>query len=153
MKQLTLTLAFLCAACALTFGGPEPLQSKEVVQPVQPSSCFEGWYFGVHGGGVLSNSNASASADEDSLGARGDGFAHAFDSTNENNNDFSGEGGLHAGYNWQRGGWIFGIEVDISAAALDEHQHTAAVFDNRGGSPDLLFVTDVSSKSTVDWYS
>jgi outer membrane immunogenic protein len=155
MKQFTLTFAVLCAACALTFGGPEPMQpsGKNVVESVAEASCFQGWYFGVHGGGLLSNFDRSATASEASLGARGDGFADAFDRT-ETKDGWTGEAGLHAGYNFQRGGWIFGLEADLSASAFDEHARATAVFDGTGGgSPDLLYVTDIHSRSTVDWYS
>ena len=156
MKQLTLTLALLCAACALTFAGPEPMRSsgKEIVQqPVVETSCFEGWYFGIHGGGLLSNSNSDTTAAEDSLGARGNGPVSVFDRANGDDNGGSVPGGLHLGYNWQRGGWIFGVEADLSATALDQHEKAAAIFNNLGaseGGTDLLYVTEVNSQSTVD---
>src|SRR5437867_1749347 len=55
MKKFTLTLALFCACGALAYAGPEPLASKEIAPAPMPTSCFEGWYFGIHGGALLSN--------------------------------------------------------------------------------------------------
>ncbi len=159
MKKFTLTFAMLCAACAITFAGPERMQSsgKEVVQtPVAETSCFAGWYFGIHGGALISNFNNEVVADEDSLGPDEGGPTPAVDRSS-GNDGASAEGGLHAGYNWQRGQWVFGFEADLSAGALDQHNSATAVFDNRGASggndPDIYYSTKVSANSRVDWYS
>lgn len=153
MKKFTLTLAMLCAACAFTFAGPEPMSGKDkVVQvPVVETPCFEGWYFGIHGGGILSNLNTDTSAYEDSLGARGNGFVDAFDEVG-GNGEFAGEGGLHVGYNWKHGGWIFGFEVDLSATSLDR-KDTAEAFTFLPNNTDFPYTTTVESQATVDWYS
>jgi outer membrane immunogenic protein len=152
MKQVTLTFAILCAACALTFAGPEPLSGKEMVQqPVVETSCFQGWYFGIHGGGILSNFDQHESSDEASLGARGLGFVSASASSNRSDG-WGGQGGLQLGYNWQRGKWVFGVEGDISATGLDQNDSAvAAVF--LPNNTDVPFTTAVNAKSTVDWYS
>jgi outer membrane immunogenic protein len=153
MKQITLTFAVLCAACALTFAGPEPIQSsgKEIVpQPVVETSCFAGAYFGIHGGVLLSNFNTDTTADEESLGADGNGFVSAFDRSSGGDGT-AAQGGLHAGYNWQRGGWVFGVEVDLSATSLDENDTALAIVDLPNDFKP--FSTTVQSKATVDWYS
>ncbi len=154
MKKLTLTLALLCAACAVTFAGPEPISSgkdKVVQVPVVETSCFEGWYFGVHGGGILSNFNTETTAYEESLGAQGNGFVNAFDESGENEKG-AGEGGLQIGYNWKHGGWIFGFEVDLSATSLDRKE-TAEAFTFLPNNDVFPFTTTVESRATVDWYS
>ena len=156
MKKLTLTCTMLCAACALTFGGPEKMQSsgKEMAPaPVVATSCFEGWYFGIHGGATLSNFSMGESADEQSLGARNDGTG--FVQANQSSSGGDGaslQGGLHAGYNWQRGKWVFGLEGDISATALDQND-TAVASTFLPNNTDRAFTTAVQAKSTVDWYS
>jgi outer membrane immunogenic protein len=154
MKRIALTFAFLCATCALTFAGPEPMRSsgKEVMQqPVMETSCFEGWYFGIHGGATLSNFDQEETADEASLGAQSNGFVSAFDRS-KGGDGTSGEGGLHIGYNWVRGKWVFGVEGDISATALDQNSKAvASVF--LPNNTDVPFTTAVEGKSTVDWYS
>src|SRR5437660_421868 len=108
MKKLTLTLALFCACCALAYAGPVPTSSKEIAPvPAPPTSCFEGWYFGIHGGGVWANLDAETSAFEETLPPRGGGFSESLFLETRKSNQTSGEGGLHAGYNWQRGGWVF----------------------------------------------
>lgn len=151
MKSFTLTLAVFFAALSITLAGPERYSGKEVVQQAPPPAnwCFQGWYFGVHGGVTCSNFNTSTSADEDSLGANGAGFVFASDSSS-GDEGASAQGGLHAGYNWQHGGWIYGFEADISATALDQIDDAVAFTFLPNGPP---FVTGVSAKSTVNWYS
>jgi outer membrane immunogenic protein len=152
MKRLALTFAVLCAFSALTFAGPEPMSSKEVVpQAVAENCCFAGWYFGIHGGGILSNFDVSTSADEESLGAGGNGFVSAFDRSH-GNDEGSGEGGLHLGYNWCHNGWVFGFEGDLSASGLEENDTAVAeVF--LPNNEEIPFSTTVYTRSTVDWYS
>jgi outer membrane immunogenic protein len=153
MKRITLAFAILCAACALTFAGPEELPSgKEMVaQPIVETCCFDGWYFGIHGGGILSNLDMDTSADEESLGADDNGFVSASDRSHGNDDEFAVEGGLHAGYNWCHGGWVFGLEVDLSASGLDENDRAFAIVDLP--NEFIPFTTTVHSKATVDWYS
>ena len=131
MKKLTLTIATLCASSAFVFAGPEPVEasSKDIVQsPVVETSCFEGFYFGIHGGGLLSNSDVRNSADEFAIGADDKWRSvHFYHSGGEN--EFGAQGGLHIGHNWQRGGWIFGFEVDLSASGLDETTTALAIVD------------------------
>ena len=150
MKQLTLTFTILCLACALTFGGTEVSSGKEAVQtPIVEPSCFEGWYFGVHGGGVLTNLDKNTRVDEESLGAQGNGLVTASDRVGSDDGT-SWQAGLHAGYNWQRGGWIFGPEVDLSATGIDESHTALAIVDLPNGPP---FGTEIRSRTEIDWYS
>jgi outer membrane immunogenic protein len=153
MKKFTLTFATLCATCAFTLAGPEPIQSsgKEIVQqPVVETSCFDGFYFGIHGGALIGNSDGDTDVFEESLGGRGNGFVEAEDHSNGDNNDASVHGGLHAGYNWVHGGWVFGVEVDLNATDLKEHDTGFASVELPNG-PD--FDTVARTRSDVDWYS
>jgi len=52
-------------------------------------------------------------------------------------------GGVQAGYNWQRGSWVYGLEADISAMRLKSEMNT------------LVPAAPPSSANTsgdVDWY-
>ncbi|MEY2536709.1 MAG: outer rane immunogenic protein [Verrucomicrobiota bacterium] len=157
MKKLTLTLGTLCAGCALTFGGTAQTSSKEVMEqaPVAITSCFQGWYFGIHGGGLLTNLNSDTSADGVTTSARGD-VTSATDFSTGDNNDGMAEGGLHAGYNFQRGGWIFGLEVDISVTDLEKTNSALAVvpLDQEGEvNAPFEYATAITSKTDLNWYS
>src|SRR5205807_1285205 len=107
MKKFTLTFALLCAGGALAYAGPEPMTSKEIA-PVAPppTSCFEGFYFGVHGGGLLTEFDSKTSAFEITTTESGDN-EEDFDTTEKRHCDSTWEGGLHGGYNFLHGGWVF----------------------------------------------
>jgi outer membrane immunogenic protein len=156
MKKIALTFAILCAFCAWAYAGPEHISSKEVMQEAAPAptSCFEGWYFGIHGGGLLTNFDSETSAFEDTEPPRGGGFSESLFQSTGRHNDNSGEGGLHAGYNWVRGGWVFGFEVDASASNLERSD---SVFDflqlPGGNSNEHIYTTAIDSKTELDWYS
>ena len=161
MKKFSLTLGVLCAGCALTFGGTERIQSsskeKEVVEqaPVTLTSCFQGWYFGIHGGGLLTDLNSDVFADGVTTSARGDVTSASDFSTGDNNNGVV-EGGLHGGYNFQRGGWIFGLEVDVSVTDLHKENSALAVvpLDQEGEvSAPFEYATAITSKTDLNWYS
>lgn len=121
-----------------------------VQQPVVETCCFDGFYFGIHGGGILPNFDQEETAFEESLGADGGGFVEAFDRSH-GNDEFAAEGGLHAGYNWCRGGWVFGFEVDLSATSLEEKDTAFAIVDLPNDF--IPYTTTVHSTATVDWYS
>lgn len=157
MKKFALTFFTVRATCAFAFAGPEALSSgKEVIPtPVSPASCFAGWYLGIHGGALLTNFDTDTSASARTVGARGR-VDTAFDSTNGGDHDASAEGGLQGGYNFQRGEWIFGLEVDISAAVFERKESARAVImlDQNMEFPGPFFYTTViRSKTELDWYS
>ena len=149
MKKHTLTLVLFCACYALAYAGPEPLpSSKEVIQPLAPPppSCFDGWYAGVHGSGLL----------------RGDidTTAHVFvinpgdvvfpdSDVHHGGDEFGGMGGLQLGRNFQRGNWVFGLEVDISVGEFDVDEGHA--FAEVHAPRDI--VSDTRSRTTLNWFS
>jgi opacity protein-like surface antigen len=61
---------------------------------------------------------------------------------------------LHGGYNWQRGGWVFGFEVDLQGTDL---QRNASVFDfiqlPGGNSEEHVYTTSIVSHVALDWYA
>jgi outer membrane immunogenic protein len=156
MKKFTLTLVMFCACCALAYAGPEPMSSKEMAPaPPPPTSCFEGWYFGIHGGAIWAQLDTRTSAFEQTISPlTGDSpgvVTTVFDSTRKRD-ETTGEGGLHAGYNWQRGGWVFGLEVDIQGSNL-EKTASASDFLLLPPGESFVYTTDINSKANLDWYS
>jgi outer membrane immunogenic protein len=156
MKKFTLTLALSCACTALIYAGPEPMASKEIAPvPAPAPSCFEGWYAGVHGGGIWANLDTTTSAFEETLAPAGrGGFSESLFLAVRQTDQTSWEGGLHGGYNWQRGGWVFGLEVDIQGTDL---QRNAEVFDfiqlPGGNSEEHVYTTSIVSHAALDWYA
>src|SRR2546430_15717631 len=155
MKKFTLTLVLFCACCALAYAGPVPMTSKEIA-PISPPppSCFEGFYFGIHGGGIWAQLDAETSAFEETLAPGGRGFSEDLFLETRKHDETSWEGGLHGGYNWQRGSWVFGFELDIQGTDL---QRNASVFDfiqlPGGSSEEHVYTTSIDSHAALDWYA
>jgi len=156
MKRYTLTLALFCACCPLAYAGSEPLPSKEIAPaPPPPTSCFEGWYFGIHGGGILGKLDEETFAFEQTISpASGElpGVVDTVFDRSGKNDEWSWEAGFHGGYNWQRGNWVFGLEVDLSATNLERHDSADAFFVLPPGTP-FIYDTAIDSKTELDWYS
>jgi outer membrane immunogenic protein len=158
MRKFTLTFVLFSACCALAYAGPEPMASKEIAPvPAPPPSCFEGWYFGIHGGGILTEFDSQTSAFEDTEPPRIGGFSEsAFAETGRRGSDSTWEGGLHAGYNWQRGAWVFGLEVDIQGTNFERHDSALAFIDlptDEDEQFDHQYSTEIHSTTKLDWYS
>ncbi|MBU6461449.1 MAG: porin family protein [Bradyrhizobium sp.] len=66
-------------------------------------------------------------------------------------NDTGVLGGVQAGYNWQSGRWVFGLEGDIDGTGLRGSAGTSGVFPVVGGgvTPSIT-VTDTAR---LDWFS
>ena len=155
MKKFTLTVALFCACTALIYAGPEPMASKEIAPMAPQPSCFDGWYAGVHGGAIWANLDARTSAFEETLppAIRG-GFAENLFLETKKNDETSFEAGLHGGYNWQRGSWVFGFELDIQGSDL---KRDASVFDfiqlPGGNSEEHVYTTSIDSRAALDWFA
>jgi outer membrane immunogenic protein len=52
--------------------------------------------------------------------------------------------GGQAGYNWQRGPWVYGLEADISAMHLKSEMNTLV--------PTVPFASSANTNGDVDWY-
>ena len=156
MKKFTLTFALFCACTALIYAGSEPMASKEIAPvPAPQPSCFEGFYFGIHGGAIWANLDAETAAFEETLPPVGrGGFAESLFLETKKSDETSWEAGLHGGYNWQRGGWVFGFELDIQGTDL---RRDASVFDfiqlPGGNSAEHIYTTSIDSHAALDWYA
>ena len=155
MKKITLTFTILCAFCAFAYAGSERYESKEVApQPVVPSSCFDGWYFGIHGGGILTNFNIRTDAFEETIAPRPTGFSESLFQSTGRDDKWTWEGGLHAGRNWQRGGWVFGFEVDFQGTDF-ERKDSVFLFMELPSELGVArsYTTAIDSKVALDWYA
>jgi outer membrane immunogenic protein len=151
MKKFTLTLVMFSACCALAYAGPEPMASKEIAPvPAPPPSCFEGWYAGIHGGGIWAKLDEETFVFEETVSPAG-ASESAFDRT-RNDDETSWEAGFHGGYNWQRGNWVFGLEVDLSATNVERHDFATVSFALPPGAL-FPFSTTIGSKTELDWFS
>jgi len=155
MKKFALTFVLVCACTALIYAGPEPMASKEVAPvPAPPPSCFEGWYFGIHGGGIWANLDTRTAAFEQTIspltGELPGVVDTIFDSTGKRD-ETSWEAGLHGGYNWQRGGWVFGLELDIQGTDLRRNASASDFFLLPPGET-FVYTTEINSKVSLDWY-
>lgn len=125
MKRYTLTIAILGAFCGLAFAGPEPLPSgKEVlptVAPAPPTCSFEGWYVGVHGGGLLQTGDTTIFAENIVTVPGGNtlDFTTPEDRRKHVDDTFGGFGGAHLGRNYMWRNFVFGIEVDANGSFFD----------------------------------
>jgi outer membrane immunogenic protein len=112
-----MTYAALAVAGALSAQAVDLPTRKEAPAPVfvPPPFTWTGFYVGLNAGGVWSSGgNASTTV-----------FANGFPflTTNWPNTNFGSSqsgfiGGGQAGYNWQWGSWVFGVETDFDGTSL-----------------------------------
>ena len=95
---LTVVLTALCGLTQISLAGPDRYSSKEVA-PVVPECDWTGFYIGLNVGVVGLNTTVTDINDWWSYAS------HTPEDTNF-------EGGGQAGYNWQKGSFVFGLEVD-----------------------------------------
>lgn len=116
MKTLTRLLIAFLACTALVFtvvAGPEPMpssykESKEVVpQPPPPACDWSGVYFGLHAGGQVGHSQTT-DLDE-----------YNFEDLRWGYSEVGFNGGGQAGYNFQLGMFVTGVESDVGYMNLN----------------------------------
>lgn len=134
----------IVALIALLSAGP--LAAEEV-------SKWNGAFVGVHAGYAWSNSEASISAtDPASQGTLNSANYYGFDFSELATDGDGFLGGVQAGYNFQRGIFVWGVEADISRTGIDEdvrRDRTQGI--NTGQNVYPATVTDTAS-SQLDWF-
>jgi outer membrane immunogenic protein len=118
MRSLPLALAGVLAA-STAFAADLPSRKYEAPAPVvyAPLFTWTGFYVGLNAGGAFSNSRDVTFLDTRT------GIATSFGS-----GDNSGfVGGVQAGYNWQFGSFVAGVEADIDYADLGRHHNDFGV--------------------------
>ena len=100
IKSISTGTVFLLAAAGIS----GEADAQFIAMPYAPPVNWSGPYLGVEGGGGWGSSSHS-------------------DSTGFSSGSFAVDGGLlggTAGYNWQTGPWVFGIEGDIEATGASD---------------------------------
>lgn len=111
MKRSTYSLPLLAAmglgaaAPAMAGGYTEPVYEPAPVVAPAPVVSSSNWA-GFYGGAFLGYADDDVDAD--------------FDGVNDQPNPSGGLGGLAAGYNFQSGNWVYGVEADIAATDLND---------------------------------
>lgn len=134
MKKILTAAAFVALSSATAFAADLPM--KAPMYAPAPVYSWTGFYFGGHvgGGWGTTESNVDVGRTLTENGINIGTLALTVPLAQTQMNGFLG--GIQAGYNWQSGLWVFGIEGDFSGA------------DIKGTSPCVL-IFNCSSK--VDW--
>jgi outer membrane immunogenic protein len=120
IKQLTSILLFVAAVGAETAFAADMAVKAPPPSVVSAPYSWTGFYLGVNGGYGWDPTNVNF--DPGTFGAIV--FAPNFVPTSGAPVSLSvhpkgGLGGVHAGYNWQAGTWVYGVEADYDAADMN----------------------------------
>jgi outer membrane immunogenic protein len=116
MRRAFIALAGLVGITATASAADLPYRAAP--PPVVPIFTWTGFYVGVNAGVAWADSN------NDPLfipaGTGGIFLTNVIVPANGGNNNAVFTGGGQIGYNWQAGGWVFGIEADLQWADLSQ---------------------------------
>ena len=144
------------AAAALTVAGAISAQAadlptrKEAPAPVfvPPPFSWTGFYVGVNAGGVWNTGNSTINAFFPASGL----FLSSFVPTGRLNSGESGFiGGGQAGYNWQTGAFVLGVETDFDGTTLSKNVSIVgpSFVNPFTGNPTDFFTAN--AKASLDW--
>lgn len=137
--------------CAPARAADMPLKAPPPPPVVQPS--WTGFYIGGEVGYGWSDHNATFAPNDPA-------FAFEFNGAN----GFPGQqpivgsvpvnrrgavGGFEAGYNWQVGAWVWGLETDISFAHLSGQGSGTSFLQ---AAPGATFPQTITGQQSTDWY-
>jgi len=116
----TITLAIFAIAVGATGASAADMAVKARPIAVDPVYNWTGWYIGGNVGYAWGKSDTTTVVDPTSSWAVEQvPFRNEFMALGSQNYSPRGVvGGLQAGYNYQSGAWVFGLEADISAANI-----------------------------------
>jgi outer membrane immunogenic protein len=146
------TLAILSAAVAVlggtSFASAADLSMKDTPYEAAPAPIWGGLYVGGHIGGLWNDGGGTSKLERWKNWCRKDGGQEWTDwkkvehvKFSDDDNEVALIGGVHAGYNWQSGERVFGVEGDVSFG--DGVDYLASVRARLGYAMDnlLLYVT------------
>ena len=110
MRKILLATTFLCGMSGYALAADAVVE--EVVVDVAPVFIWTGGYVGLHGGWAWGQENDNLSVLEEPPPTEEQPVADEFDV-----DGFIG--GIHAGYNWQSGSFVYGLEGDIDYADIN----------------------------------
>jgi outer membrane immunogenic protein len=132
MKRLLALTVILTAVTGLTlcFAGPEPYSSKEIA-PAPPVCDWSGFYLGMNVGVAGLQTDITDLDDYNSFGT-----------TSLEDTNFAVGGQM--GYNWQKGAFVFGLEVD------SDYLNTEKSFTTFGeGGPQYVYKGKVDFQGSL----
>ncbi len=154
MKNRWLTGA---AAAALTVAGALSAQAadlptrKEAPAPVfvPPPFTWTGFYIGANAGGIWSSGSRNATL----FAPAADAWLSGYFPGGIGNNQSGFIGGGQAGYNWQTGAFVLGVETDFDGTSLSKNfNYTSVPFAGAGVPTGLLGDSlNVNAKASLDW--
>ena len=103
MKRYLLATVSVLALAASAQAADLPVKAPPVAAP-PPSLLWTGWYVGLQGG-VASQRGTFQDTDDLFIGGFGANYVSS---------KVGGFFGANAGYNWQSGPWVYGLEGDIN---------------------------------------
>jgi outer membrane immunogenic protein len=144
------------AVAALTAIGAVAAQAadlptrKEAPAPVfvPPPFTWTGFYVGVNAGGIWPSGGRGASIFDPNAGIDGFGLSASFPGgLGSQSAGFIGGG--QAGYNWQTGAFVLGVETDFDGSTLSKSfNNIGSPFIGPGGLSDSL---TVNGKTSLTW--
>jgi len=154
MKNRWLTGA---AAAALTVAGALSAQAadlptrKEAPAPVfvPPPFTWTGFYIGANAGGIWSSGSRNASL----FAPAQDLWLSGYFPGGIGNNQSGFIGGGQAGFNWQTGAFVLGVETDFDGTSLSKNfNYTSVPFAGASVPTGLLGDSlNVNAKASLDW--
>jgi outer membrane immunogenic protein len=144
------------AVAALTVVGAVAAQAadlptrKEAPAPVfvPPPFTWTGFYIGVNAGGIAPSGGRSASIFDPNAGIDGFGLSAAFPG-GLGSQSVGFIGGGQAGYNWQTGAFVLGVETDFDGTTISKSfNNIGTPFVGPGGFTDSL---TVNGKTSLSW--
>ena len=146
-----LTLGFVTSVAMAAIAASEPVRAADLAaRPytkapavvVDPAYNWSGWYVGVNGGWAWGNTTGDRVATSaDLLPAVAIGTVPNLNAKHE-----GGFGGAQAGYNWQTGNWVFGIETDIQGSDIGRTTTTVVPF------PVAPGLSTSTGRDHMDWF-
>lgn len=137
----------LGATAALADGLPRYGSIKDAPAPYVAPFSWTGFYVGVNAGAGIADGSGFASPSPTAFGAPTP--AQTADRSQGFNWDGSGFlGGLQAGYNWQSGTIVFGVEADIQSVDMDQSNDVIRPL----VAPGLAGTIQHSHSQGVDWF-
>jgi outer membrane immunogenic protein len=148
------------AIVALTAAGTVAAQAadlptrKEAPVPVfvPPPFTWTGFYVGLNAGGIFTTGSRSATIFDPNAGTDG-GFLNSSFPGGLGNGQTGFIGGGQAGYNWQTGAFVLGVETDFQGTTVSKSFNQTGLPFAGPGVPAFLVGDSltVNGKASLDW--
>jgi len=150
--SMSMARAMLLAGPALATDLPLPVKAPRIAPPA-PIYDWSGFYLGVHAG--YGWDPARATFDPTTYGTTTQSGLNVTAATAPFSLSVDPRGwlgGLQAGYNWQNGAWVYGLEADVSWSRIkDDTARAFSVTADLGGD-DSSFKGNVRLQQELDYF-